>query len=163
MMKIYIIAAMSQNRIIGKGNKLPWRLPADMRRFRQLTICHPVIMGRKTLESIGHSLRDRFNIVLTRQPFYNKADCHIAPSLDEALELAGIFSDEVFIIGGAEIFRQALPRADRLYLTIINQNFDGDTFFPEFDDSQWKEVERIAGERNDRNPYDFYFATLERK
>ncbi len=127
---ISLIAAMAENRVIGLGNAIPWHLPADMKRFRAITMGHPVIMGRKTFESIGRPLAGRKTIILTRNRDYGAVGCLIAGSLREALaECAG--ADEVFICGGGEVYREALPLASRIYLTVIHGEIEGDTLFPE--------------------------------
>jgi dihydrofolate reductase len=126
---ISLIAAMAENRVIGRDNAIPWRLPDDLKRFRQITMGHPVIMGRKTFESIAKPLPGRKNIIITRNPDFHPEECIVAHDLRDALaECAD--SDEVFICGGGEIFREALPLADRIYLTVIHEEIEGDTFFP---------------------------------
>lgn len=129
-MIISIIAAMASNGAIGRDGGLPWHLPADLRRFRELTTGHTVIMGRKTFESIGRPLPERVNIVITRQAGFGEPGVTVAGSLEEALSMAS-GEGEVFICGGGEIYLQALPLADRIYLTLIDRPFDGDAFFPE--------------------------------
>lgn len=141
-MNISIIAAMSQNRVIGKDNALPWYLPEDLKRFKSITLHKPIIMGRKTFVSLGRPLPQRENIVITRNPQFQASGCHIVHSLDEAIAHARTFNttqhlDEIMIIGGAEIFSQALQFTKFLYFTVIDQRFDGDSFFPEIDHSQW--------------------------
>jgi dihydrofolate reductase len=128
-MIISIIAAMAENRVIGRDGAIPWDIPADLQRFRDLTMGHPVVMGRKTFAAIGRPLPGRENIILTRQPGYRAEGCRVAPSLEEALA-ACTGADEVFICGGEDIYRQALPLADRIYLTVIHRECAGDTFFP---------------------------------
>jgi dihydrofolate reductase len=157
-----IIAALSENRAIGVGNRLPWHLPDDLRHFKRLTLGHPVIMGRRNYESIGKPLRDRLNIVVTRQPGYQAPGCVVVHSLEEAL-VAARGHPEVFVIGGAEIYTQALPRVQRLYLTLVHATIPGDTYFPDFDRSEWREVERERHEPDARHPYAYSFVTLERK
>ncbi len=141
-MKISLIAAMAANRAIGLNNQMPWHLSADLKRFKQITMGHPVIMGRKTFDAIGRPLPGRTNIVVSRNPAYHQEDCLVAVSLETALckgcELAG----EIFVIGGATLYEAALPAADMLYITQINRDFEGDTFFPEFDADNWTELER---------------------
>jgi len=133
-MVISIIAAMAKNRVIGRGNELPWRLPSEHRRFKEITMGHAVIMGRKTFESIGHPLPGRRNIIITRRQDFAPAGCEIVPDLRTALAVcAG--SDEVFICGGESIFHEAMPLANRIYLTIVDEVFDGDAHFPEIPDS----------------------------
>lgn len=152
---------MAENRVIGIQNTLPWRLPADLRHFRQLTTGHHVIMGRRNYESIGKPLPDRHNIVLTRNPAYRAPGCQVKDSLDAALQ--DIQNDpEIFIIGGAEIYRQALGLADRIYLTLVHAEINGDTYFPEFDRHDWKEITRTRKEADERNPYAYSFVTYDR-
>ena len=129
-MIISIIAAMAENRVIGIGNKMPWNLPADRARFHAVTAGHAVILGRKTYESIGHPLSGRTNIVVTRRPDYAAPGCIVVHSLSSAFD-ACTGEAEVFVCGGEDIFRQTMGIADRIYLTIIHRNFEGDTFFPE--------------------------------
>jgi dihydrofolate reductase len=128
-MIISIIAAMADNRVIGRGGAIPWNIPADRRRFRELTMGHPVIMGRKTFASIGRPLPGRSNIVLSREPAFRAEGCIIAKSLEDALLACGD-ADEVFVCGGEELYRQALAMADRIFLTVVHQGCDGDVFFP---------------------------------
>lgn len=129
-MTVTIIAAMAENRVIGKEGAMPWHLPDDLARFRAITLGHPVIMGRKTFDSIGRPLPGRLNIVLTRQEGYAPAGVAVARTLAEALALAGS-AGEVFICGGGEVYREALPLADRIHLTVIHRPYGGDTTFPE--------------------------------
>lgn len=161
-MKVSLVAAYDRNRVIGRDNALPWRLPADMRRFRTLTTGKPVIMGRRTFESIGEPLGDRVNIVLTRDQQFVAEGVRIAYSVEGALAMCRE-AEEVMVIGGGEVYSRFLPIADRLYLTEIDAEFDGDTYFPVFDAAKWAEVERIEHEPDARNPYRYAFVTLERK
>lgn len=158
---ISIIAAIGGNNIIGLKNALPWNLPADMEHFKQLTKGKPIIMGQKTFESIGKPLIDRTNIILTLDKNFTPSGCHIAHSIKEALEIVKN-SKEVMICGGESIYRQFLPLADRIYLTLIEGDFEGDAFFPEFDRSSWKEVERIENKPDRENLYKYTFLTLEK-
>ncbi|HYO52498.1 dihydrofolate reductase [Archangium sp.] len=135
-MRLSAIVAMASNRCIGRDNALPWRLPADLKRFKQLTMGHTLIMGRKTYESIGRPLPGRTMLVLTRQRGYAPEGVQVVHSLEQALELAR--GDEVFIAGGADLYRQSLDRVRRLYLTRIAREYEGDTFFPELDLSGWR-------------------------
>jgi dihydrofolate reductase len=155
---ISLVAAMARNRVIGAGNRLPWHLPEDLKRFKRLTMGAPVIMGRKTHESIleqaGKALPGRRNIVVTRQPGARWDGCEVAGSLDAALAAARD-APEVFVIGGAELYRLALPRADRLYLTLLDAAYPGDTLFPELDPADWRETAREPGDG-------FAFVTYER-
>lgn len=152
---------MAANRVIGRDNRLPWHLPADLRHFKQLTIGKPVLMGRKTWESIGRPLPGRTNIVVTRARDYRAPGCVVVHSLDEAFSAAGQ-SGEVMVIGGAEFYRQVLPRADCIYLTLVHGEFEGDTFFPELDDAHWQEVERTDCEADEKNPWPYSFIRLAR-
>ena len=153
---------MSNSRVVGINNKLPWNLPADLEHFKELTLAKPVIMGQKTFESIGKPLTGRTNIILTLDKDFTPSGCQVAHSIKEALEIAKDFK-EVMICGGVSIYRQFLPLADRMYLTLIEGNFEGDAFFPEFDWLEWKEVEHIENQPDDENPYKYTFITLERK
>jgi len=170
-MRKSIIAAMGSNRVIGLDNQLPWgRLPGDLRRFKKLTMGHTMVMGRKTYDSIrGGPLPGRRTIVITRQegwrPQGHADTVQVAHSLDEALHLAaksGAEDGEVFIAGGGEIFQDALPVTDRIYLTRIEAAFPGDAFFPELDAKDWRIVEQEHHDASDEDPYPFTFETLER-
>jgi dihydrofolate reductase len=158
--RVSMIAAMaSSNRAIGVENRLPWNIPEDLKRFRAITTGHPVVMGRKTYESIGRLLPKRPNIIITRQKDFMVEGAIIAHSLGEALEIAAKSetspSPEIFVIGGAEIYKLALPQADRLYMTFVDQRIEGDAFFPEWSNTQFKEIERIECEG-------YRFVTLDR-
>lgn len=153
---------MTDNRVIGINNSLPWKLPADMKWFRQHTLGKPVIMGRKTFESFGGKpLPDRPNIVITRDETYQAPNAITVNSIDAALTAAKD-AEEVMIIGGASFYEQMLPRADRLYLTFIHENIEGDAWFPEFDLKQWKEVQHIDHDTDERNAYRCSFTVWER-
>ncbi len=158
---ISLIVAVSQNGVIGANNKLPWRLPADLKRFKELTMGHPILMGRKTFESIGKPLPGRTNIVITRQKDFACCGALTGPSLEKALEMCGD-AEEVFVIGGAEIFQQALPLADKIYLTVIHQDFDGDARFT-FDKNSWHEVSRQDFTPDAANPHPYSFLTYEKQ
>jgi len=160
-MHIAIVVAMSENRVIGLRNALPWRLPADLRHFRRVTLGKAVLMGRKTFESIGHPLEGRRNIVLSRDPHFRAGGCLIAPSLDEALAHAG--GDEVLVIGGASIYEQVLPRTERIYLTLVHAQVEGDTFFPSIDEDEWLTIARTDHPADERNVFPYSFLTLERR
>lgn len=155
-MIISLIAAMGRNHVIGKDNSLPWKLPGDMKRFKELTVGKPVIMGRKTFESIGRPLPNRTNIILTRDRNYKAAGCVVAHSLNEALEAAK--GKEIMVAGGEQIFREFLPKADKMYLTFIDKDFEGDAYFPKYNENEWKEI-RKEGHSND---YSYTFVDLER-
>ena len=160
-MQIALIAAMAENRIIGKENSLPWRLPEDLRHFRKLTLGKPIIMGRRTYESLGKPLPGRRNIVVTANQHYLADGCVIVHSLEQALDQSAA-APEAMIIGGATLYAEALPRACRMYLTLVHQVFAGDVSFPEFDPSAWREVEREDHEPGDLNPFAYSFITLDR-
>lgn len=160
-MILSLVVAYARGGVIGKDNKLPWRLSADLRRFRTITLGKPVVMGRRTFESIGHPLDGRTNIVLTRDPAYLPEGALVARSLDEGIRLAGE-AGEIVVIGGADVFAQALPRADRMYVTEIDAEIDGDRSFPDFDRAEWREVERSDHGPDERNAYRYRFVTLER-
>ncbi len=140
--RISLIAAVAHDNVIGAGNALPWRLPEDLRRFKALTLGHPIIMGRKTFESIGRPLLGRRNIIVTRNPDFSAIGCDLALSVEAALALCVGTTEELFVIGGAQIYAQALPRADRLHLTEIDAAFAGDARFPHIEPTQWRLMSR---------------------
>lgn len=161
-MKIAMIAAMAADRVIGKDNKMPWHMPADLQHFKAVTLGKPVVMGRKTFESIGKPLPGRRNLVLSRTKPQDIAGVEWINSVDEALALlAG--APEIMIIGGAELYRQCLPIADRLYLTLIDAQLDGDTHFPDYSANEWQTVSEQRSAADERNPYAYRFITLERR
>lgn len=163
-MIISIIVALGNNRVIGIKNALPWKLPADMEHFRQLTTGKPIIMGQKTFESIGKALPGRTNIVLTLDKSFGAPNCITAYSVDEALQIAqNLGASEVMICGGVSVYKQFLPLAGRLYLTLIDGDFEGDAYFPEFDWNDWQEIEWIENEADKDNPYRYSFVILQRK
>lgn len=160
-MIISIISAIAENMVIGRDNALPWDLPADLEYFKKQTLNKPVIMGQKTYESIGRALPNRKNIVLSYNKDYSATGIVVVSSIDEALKEAGVVG-EVMIIGGASIYKQFLPLANRLYLTFIHHSFEGDSRFPNFDRIQWKEVSRIDNKPDERNKYSYSFVILEK-
>ncbi|OLO28555.1 dihydrofolate reductase [Alkalihalophilus pseudofirmus] len=160
---ISFLVAMDRNRVIGKNNDLPWELPADLAYFKKVTMGHPIVMGRKTYESIGRPLPGRENIIITRNQEYTAEGCTVLHSIEDVQKVIDHHEKEVFIIGGAEIFKEAFPIADKLYITHIDEEFDGDTFFPEFNLSDWHEVSREKGMKDEKNPYDYYFSVYEKK
>jgi dihydrofolate reductase len=160
-MKVSLICAASQNGVIGRDNRLPWHLPADLAHFKRLTTGHYILMGRKTYQSIDKPLPKRVNIVITRQADFQADGCLVAHSLQEALDACPV-DDEVFIIGGAEIYRQVLPVVNKIYLTHIRQDFEGDTFLFEIDSLVWQEVFREDFVPDQKNQYPYSFITLER-
>ena len=155
------IVAVSQNRVIGKDNQLPWRLPADLRHFKAITTGKPILMGRKTFESIGRALPNRCNVIITRDESFEAPGCVVANSIEIAVSSVS-YSDEIFVIGGAALFQQMLPMIKRLYLTLIHQLFDGDTLFPELDWSEWKEITREDYQPDNQNHYAYSFITYEK-
>jgi dihydrofolate reductase len=152
---ISLIAAMSKNRVIGKDGRLPWSLPDDLAYFKKITMGHPVIMGRKTFESLGKPLPGRENIVITENRNYQPKDCLTLHSIDETIAFCN--DKNGFIIGGAQIYRQFLPYAEKLYITFIDEIFDGDSFFPEVNLEMWRLISQTKGKRNEQNPYEYYF------
>ena len=160
-MRVSLIAAVAENRVIGNRNALPWRLPADLKHFRELTTGSPVIMGRRNYESIGRALPQRTNIVVTRRPDFHAQDCLVVDSLDSAFAVCSDALD-IFVIGGAEIYAQTIGRADRLFLTLVHAAVPGDTFFPEIDWSSWREVARVRHAPDERHAYAYSFVTFER-
>lgn len=161
MTVVSLICAASSNGVIGVDNRLPWRLPADLKRFKELTMNHPIVMGRKTFESIGKALPGRTNIVITRQPEFKACGATVVHSLEEALRLCEDQA-EVFAIGGASIYQQALKFADRIYLTLIHQDFKGDTHLFEWEKAVWKETQRENHTPDGENLFPYSFVTFER-
>jgi dihydrofolate reductase len=159
--RLELVVAMDRNGAIGHRNALPWRLPADLKRFRLLTTGHSIVMGRRTWESIGRPLPDRQSIVLSRRADFVASGAQVARTLDEALALARL-PDPVFCIGGAEIFALALPRASRIHVTRIDAEFPGDTFFPVWDTAQWRETARETHAPGDGVAFDYAFITYDR-
>jgi dihydrofolate reductase len=162
-MKTSLIVAMAQNRAIGKDNQLLWHLSADLKYFRQLTTNHHIVMGRKTYESIGKPLPNRVTVIVTRDQKYDVEGCSVEHSLEEALALCKSNNEtETFIIGGGEIYTQALDLTDRIYLTEVKATIEGDVYFPEIDDTKFKETFRESHEADEKNEYAFDFVTLDR-
>jgi dihydrofolate reductase len=156
-----MVVAMDTSGVIGRDNGLPWHLPADLQHFKRTTMGKPILMGRKTYESIGRPLPGRTNIVITRDTGYRVAGCVVVHSIDAALVAAGD-QDEIMVIGGADFYRQVLPRTDTIYLTRIHEAFDGDTCFPELNAADWREVERSDHTADAKNPHDYSFIRLDR-
>lgn len=162
-MIISLIVAMDENRGIGFQGRLPWRLSSDLKRFRELTMGHHIIAGRKTYQSIGKPLPGRRMIIVTRDHDFKADNCDIAYTVEDALALAEERGEkEAFIIGGAEIYSQTLSRAGRLYLTLVRAKVEADAFFPEWDESRWNEIESFEHEADGKNQYSFTFRLLER-
>ena len=153
---------MARNRVIGAANRLPWSLPEDLKRFRQLTSGHPVVMGRRTFESIGKALPGRTTVVVSQNTDLKIEGCIVAHSLPEAIATCAGDS-EIFIVGGAELYRQAVPLVNTLYITEIQQDVDGDAHFPEFDPSTWTETSRDVRSQETPQPLEFHFVTYRKK
>jgi len=160
-MIVSMISAMAQDRVIGLNGSMPWHLPADLAHFKRSTMGCPVIMGRKTFDSIGRPLPGRKNIVLTRSGELSLPGCEVVSSFDDALVLVSN-EDEIFIIGGQQLYQQALPQSQRLYLTHIDAKFDGDTFFPDYFHSDWQQRSSEEHSADKENPWPYRFELLER-
>ena len=160
-MLIALIAAMDRKRLIGDGDRLPWRLSADLRRFRALTMGKPIVMGRRTHESIGKALPGRHNIVLSRSAGFKAPRCVVVTDWQQVMREAGD-APELMVIGGAQLYAEALPRAERMYLTLLHSSFTGDTWFPEYDAGNWREVWREDHPRDEESPCAYSFVDLER-
>ena len=160
---ISAIAAMAENRVIGLNNNMPWQMHADLKHFKTVTSGHPVIMGRKTFVSIGRPLPNCTNIILTRDVAFNAPDCVVVTEADHALAMAAeIDKEEVFIIGGADVYRQLMPSVQRLYLTIVHHAFAGDAYFPALNPAEWRELSRDKHQADEKNKYDYSFVVMER-
>ncbi len=160
-MIVTIVVAIAEDNAIGNNNRLLWHLPADLKHFKNITTGHTVIMGRKTFDSVGKPLPNRRNIIITRQHIEIEG-CQVVSSLEDALT-ASSGEDEVFIVGGAEIYRQSIHLTDRIYLTIVHQKFEADTFFPEISYSEWTQTERTDHEPDEKNKFPYSFITLDRR
>jgi dihydrofolate reductase len=156
---VTIIAAIAENNALGKNNQLIWHLPADLNRFKKTTLNHAVIMGRKTHESLGKPLPNRINIIITRDKNYKVENCITVNSLKEALEIASKKDENPFILGGAEIYKQAMPFADKLDITFVHHKFEADVFFPEINKTIWEETSREVFKADEKNKYDYSFVT----
>ncbi len=162
-MQVSAIVAISKNRVIGKDNDIPWYLPADLKYFKKTTLNHHIIMGRKTFQSIGRPLPKRTNIILTRDAFFVASGCRIAHILEDALEIAfDNDANEVFIIGGGQIYEQAMPYVDKVYLTEVDLEVEGSVYFPELPKNQWKEVSSIAHQPDEKNEHAYTFKIFEK-
>jgi len=159
---ISIIVAMARNRVIGAGGRIPWHLPEELKRFKRLTLGHTVVMGRKTWESIGRLLPGRTTVIVTRQRGYRAPGARVVHSLDEAIAACG-GDDEIFVIGGAELYAQALARADRLYLTTVDAEVPGDTLMPDCAAGDWREISAESFPADERHRYAFRCVIYERK
>lgn len=166
-MRVAMIVAQAQNRVIGRDNKLPWYLPGDLKYFKQATLGKPIVMGRKTFDSIGKPLPGRLNIVITRDQSYQPDGVKVVHSLQEAIELAESQAlidgaEELMIIGGEQIYAQALPLAERLYITQVHADVEGDAHFPVFEPDDWQELGREDFSAEGPNPYDYSFIVYQR-
>ncbi|MFL9592780.1 type 3 dihydrofolate reductase [Aeromonas schubertii] len=161
-MKIAMIAAMARDRVIGRDNAMPWHLPADLAHFKQVTLGKPILMGRRTFESIGRPLPGRRNLVISRNPDYAPSGVEVFPSVEAALAAVGEVP-EVMIIGGGKLYTQLLERADVLYLTHIDLTVEGDTRFPDYQAYAWNRRDLVCHQPDERNPYPYCFETLERQ
>lgn len=160
-MRVSLIVARSLNGIIGRDGDLPWHLSADLRRFKKLTMGHHMVMGRKTFESIGRLLPGRKTVVVTRSNDFDGQGALVANSLEQALQMAAA-DDEIFVVGGGEVYRQAIPLADRIYMTVVQTEVEGDTSFPELNRDQWQVVEQQHYAADEKNDYDHHFFIYDR-
>ena len=157
-----IIVAVSENNVVGKENRLPWKLSADLKRLKSLTMGHHIIMGRKTWESLGKALPGRINVVITTDKNFKAEGGVVVQSLNEALAFSSA-DDEIFIFGGGKIFKEAMPLVNKIYITRVHSIIDGDTYFPVLDRSDWKEISREDFKADEKNQYNYSFLTLVRK
>ena len=161
-MNISIVVAASENNVIGDRGRLPWHLPEDLRRFKEITLGKPIVMGRATWDSIGRALPGRRNLVISRNPNFKPQGGELAGSVEDAIRIAGD-CDELMVIGGGQIYKRFLPLADRIYLTRVRANIEGDTLFPELDFDEWHEVRRESFPKNTARDYAFDIVLLERR
>ncbi|MDQ0298391.1 dihydrofolate reductase [Salibacterium salarium] len=163
-MIISFVAAMDEKRVIGADNKMPWYLPNDLKHFKKVTHGNPIVMGRKTFESIGKPLPGRRNIIITSDVDYKAQGCEVLHSVEDIQSLQTEPSEEeIFVIGGATIFEQTFALASKMYLTIIHDTFSGDTYFPAWNEEEWKKLEEVEGTMDEKNNHPHTFLTLERK
>ncbi len=160
-MRIVIVVAMSENRAIGKDNQLLWQMPADLQHFKKITMGKPILMGRKTYQSIGRPLPGRTNVIVTRDENFKADGCVVVHSIEAAL-MAVEDQEEICVIGGAELFQQMLPLVEKIYLTIVHHEFAADTFFPEINVAEWKEIEKVTHEADEKNKYAYDFLVLQK-
>ena len=161
MKQVSIIVAISENNAIGKDNQLLWHLPADLKHFKEITTGHPIIMGRKTYDSIGRPLPNRRNIVITRQKDLTIANVEVVHDLSEAIALFKE-DEEIFVIGGAEIYKHTLALANIIYLTTVHENYEADAYFPTINQNDWKEIEKEHHNADEKNSIAYTFSTLQR-
>lgn len=160
--RVSLIVAMAKNRVIGINNTLPWHLPADLKHFKALTMGHHIVMGRKTYESIGKPLPGRTSVVVSRNRKLKIAGCIVAHTLEQALAVCAV-DDEIFVVGGAELYVRALPIADKLYITEIQKDAQGDAFFPVINHDEWREISREMHSQQEPLPLEYHFTTYLRK
>ncbi len=160
---ISFIVAMDCNHVIGFNNQMPWHLPNDLKFFKETTTGHTIVMGRKTFESIGRILPNRKHIVLTKSNNNFPDEVEVVQDIESIIQLSESNDEELFVIGGGNIFKQLLPYADKLYVTLINETFEGDVFFPDISMEEWEEVSKEKGIQDERNPYEYYFIQYVRK
>ncbi|MCC2546647.1 dihydrofolate reductase [Hymenobacter sp. BT175] len=160
---IAMVVAAADNGVIGRDNQLIWHLPADLKHFKQITLGHPIVMGRRTYEAIGRPLPNRTNLVVTRQEDWRAEGCEVAGSVQEAIRRAQELDEDVYVIGGGEIYRQSLPLTDTVFLTEVHHEFEGDTTFPELPRTEWREESRERHEADDKHAYAFSFVKLRRR
>lgn len=159
---ISMIVATGKDRVIGQDNQMPWHLPADLAYFKKVTGGHTIVMGRKTFESIGRSLPNRRNIVLTTSSSFEAEGCEVVHSIADILAI-GESETELFIIGGSKLYEEMMPYADRLYITHIHHAFEGDRYFPDYNENEWTVVSREKGHRDEKNPYNYEFVVYDKK
>ncbi|GGK56958.1 dihydrofolate reductase [Rufibacter glacialis] len=161
---IALVVAIAENRVIGKDNQLIWHLPKDLQHFKKLTMGHPMVMGRKTFDAIGKPLPGRTSIIVTRQPEYQAPEgCVVTSSLEKALEHGLALDEQVLVVGGGDIYRQALPLAEVVYLTLVHESFEGDVFFPELEADAWEVTEQEEHYPDEKHAFPFTFFTFRRK
>ena len=161
-MRLSIVVAMDDNHLIGKGNELPWHLPADLVYFKKITTGNSILMGRKTYDSIGKPLPNRRNIVITRNPDISIPDCEVVDSIEKALSITQD-EEEIMVIGGANLFEQLLPEVNKLYITRIEGEFEGETYFPHYDENDWLELSCESHQPDEINKHAYHFITFKRK
>lgn len=161
-MMISLIVAMDQNRVIGLNNEMPWHLPNDLKHFKKTTTGHTIVMGRKTFESIGRILPNRKHVVLTRSDQSFPQEVEVLQSIEQLINYIKQQDDEVFILGGGQLYKKMLPYTNKMYITLIDDQFKGDTYFPTFDEDEWDLISKKKGLKDEENPYDYYFMTYVR-
>ncbi len=161
-MKISLVVAVAENGVIGRGNTLPWHLPADLKFFKRVTLGHPILMGRTTYQAIGRPLPGRLNLVLSRQPSLRIEGCTVVGDVEAAIAASGA-AEELMVIGGAEVYRETMDRAERIYLTRVHAAIEGDTFFPPLEPALWKQIAAQRHEADERHAYAYSFVELRRE